>query len=241
MILKNKPLLAILKKELMGHFNSLTAYIFICVFLVVLTYLYFQGLFLMGQVSMRQFFTLLPWFFLFLIPALSMKIWAEEKRLGTIENILTLPIADSQTVIAKFLGSFLFIGVTLLFSLGIPISLSRMGDLDWGPVIGSYLGAWLLGGAYLALGQFLSSLTKNQIVAFLITIVSAFIFIIIGLPFVLQKSGVLAPVLFTLSTITHFENMAKGVIDLRDIIYFLSFIGVFLYLNVYALIQRHWK
>ena len=240
-MIKNKPFIAILKKELWGHFNSLNAYVFIAVFLVVITYLYFQGLFLIGQTNMRNFFVLLPWFFLFLIPALSMKIWAEEKSQGTIETLLTLPLADSHIVLAKFVGSFIFIGITLLFSIGIPLSLSKIGDLDWGPVIGSYLGAWLLGGAYLAMGQFISSLTKNQIVSFLISIAIAFGLLVIGLPFVLQKSGVLSNILFTLSTTTHFDNMTKGVIDLRDVVYYLSFIGLFLYLNVYTIVRRHWK
>lgn len=233
--------LAIFKKELFGHFNSLTAYIFIVVFLVSLNWLFFQTLFLIGQTSMRDFFILLPWFFLFLVPALSMRIWAEEKRQGTHESLLTLPIPDWQIVIAKYLGGFVFIGISLLFSITIPISLARVGSLDLGPVIGSYLGAWLLGGAYLALGQWISSLTKNQIAAFLITIAACFAFVIIGMPFILSPNNALTKVMHALSTVTHFQNMSKGIIDLRDIVYYLSFISVFLYLNYYSLIKRHWK
>jgi len=232
---------AIFIKELQGYFYSLSAYVFIVVFLTIITWLFFQNLFLVGQTSMRTFFSFIPWFFLFLIPALSMRIWSEEKRQGTYEGLLVLPIPEWQVVLAKFSGSFVFVGVTLLFSLPIPITLARLGNLDIGPVVTSYLGAWLLGGAYLALGQFISSLTKNQIVAFLITIASAAAFIFIGMPFVLAKLTALSGIFYTLSTITHFESMKKGVIDLRDVVYFLSFIGVFLYLNVYVLVQRHWK
>lgn len=237
----NKGIFAIFKKELMGHFYSLTAYVFIVVFLAVLNWLYFQNLFLIGQTSMRDFFSLLPWFFLFLIPALSMRIWADEKKQGTQETLLTLPIADWQIVAAKFSGSFAFVGIALAFSLPVPITLAKIGNLDWGPVIGSYLGAWLLGGAYLALGQWVSSLTKNQIVAFLLSIVGCFSLLVIGLPFALAANSWISKILYNLSTMTHFQNMSKGVIDLRDVIYYLSLIGVFLYLNYYTLIRRHWK
>lgn len=230
---------AIFFKELKGYFYSLSSYIFIVVFLTILTWLYFQNLFLIGQTSMRAFFNFLPWFFLFLIPALSMRIWAEEKRQGTDEILLTLPVTELQVVGAKFLSGFVFIGISLLFSLPIPITLSRLGDLDWGPVIGSYLGAWLFGGAYLALGQYISSLTKNQIVAFLVTVAVSSFFIFIGLSFVLIRVKFFSGVFYFLSTITHFDNLTKGVIDLRDIVYYLSFIAVFLYLNVFTLVRRH--
>jgi len=237
----NRPIKAIIRKEFSGHFYSLTAYIFIVVFLVAIMFLFFDQFFLIKQTSMRVFFSLVPWFMMFLIPALSMRIWSEEKKYGTDESLLTLPISDLQIVVAKFFGSFLFIGVLLLFSLTLPITLSKIGDLDWGPVIGAYLGAWLLGGAYLSLGQYISALTKNMIVAYLVTIAAAFIFLILGFPFVLQKTGELSAVFYTLSTITHFENMSKGVIDLRDIVYYISFISIFLYLNLYSITRRYWK
>jgi len=232
---------AIFFKELKGYFYSLSSYIFIIVFLTLLTWLYFQNLFLIKQTSMRGFASLLPWFFLFLIPALAMRIWSEEKRQGTYELLLTLPVSEWEAVLAKFLGGFVFIAVALAFSLPIPITLSWLGNLDWGPVLGMYAGAWLLGGAFMALGQFISSLTKNQIVAFLLTIASCAVFIFFGTSLVLSHTGALSNVFFLVSAITHFENMNKGIIDFRDIVYYLSFIGIFLYLNVYALVQRHWK
>ncbi len=230
--------LSLFKKELIGYFQSLISYIFIVVFLVVLSWLFWQNAFLIGQTNMRGFFTLIPWFFLFLVPALSMRLWSEEKKLGTIETLFTLPISDMQAVFAKFAAAKVFLAIVLLFSLPIPISLSRIGDLDWGPVIGSYIGAWLLGCSYLALGQWISSLTKNQIIAFLITIAVAFAFMVIGLPVVIGVGGVLAKAFHLLSTQSHFTNLSKGVIDLRDIVYYLSFIAVFLYLNIHSLAKR---
>jgi ABC-2 type transport system permease protein len=232
---------AIYFKELKSQFYSLSAYVFIVVFLSISTWIFFQNLFLTRQTSMGSFFEMLPWFFLLLVPALSMRIWSEEKRQGTYESLLVLPISEWQLVLAKFSGNFSFVGITLLFSAPIPFTLAKLGNLDWGPVIGAYLGAWLLAGAHLSLGQFVSSLTKNQIVAFLISIAIAAFFLFLGLPFVLTYVGSVSTILYSLSTFTHFENLAKGIIDFRDIVFYLSFIGAFLYLNVYVLVQRHWK
>lgn len=236
-----KNFYAIFKKEFSGYLHSLLAYLFIVVFLVVLSWLFWQNLFLIGQTSMRDFFALLPWFFLFLVPALTMRMWSEEKRLGTIESLLTLPVSDWSAVLAKFGAAAAFIVVILLFSLPLPITLSRIGELDWGPVIGSYLGAFLLGCSYIALGQWISSLTKNQIVAFLLSIVLAFVFLMMGLSFFSGGNGLISRFFYALSTQTHFRSFSKGVIDLRDTVYYLSFIGIFLILNVYSLMKRHFK
>lgn len=235
------PALAIYTKELRGYFYSLTAYLFIVVFLTVATWLYFNTLFLAGQTSLRNFFTLLPWFFLFLIPALSMRLWAEEKRQGTAELLLTMPLPEWQTVLAKFSAAWTFLALVLAFSLPVPLSLSRLGDLDWGPVLGGYLGALLLGAAALSLGGYFSALTGNQIAAFLLTVVGLFGLMLIGLPVVLAGAGKLSQAFYTLSTLTHFENLNRGVIDLRDVAYFLSLTGLCLYLNYYTLIRRHWR
>jgi ABC-2 type transport system permease protein len=170
-----------------------------------------------------------------------MRLWSEEQKQGTIETLLTLPISDTQVVLAKFSAAASFVAIVLLCSLPLPITLSQLGNLDWGPVLGSYLGAWLLGASYIALGQWISSLTNNQIVAFLVTTTIAFVLLLIGLPSFVSGSSAIAKLLFTLSTVTHFENLSKGVIDLRDIVYYLSFIGLFLYLNVYSLAKRHWS
>lgn len=190
---------------------------------------------------MRSFFTLLPWFFLFLIPSLAMRTWSDEKRSGTIETLLTLPYSQWQIIAAKYVSGLLFIIIVLLFSLPFPITLSRIGNLDVGQVVGQYLASFFLGAVIFALGQWLSSLTKNQIVSFILTIAASFVLIVIGLSFFTNSTGILGTVFQNISLLTHYQNMARGVIELRDIVYFLSFIGLFLYLNAYSLVSRNWK
>lgn len=237
-----KTIWTLFKKELMGYFNSPIAYIFIGVFLVVGNWLFFKDFFLFAQASMRGYFQLLPWIFLFLAPAITMRLWAEEKQAGTIEFILTLPVTDWQVVLAKFFGGLVFLAISLLLSLSIPITLSSLGNMDWGPVWGGYLGALLLGGAYLALGIFISSLTKNQIIAFVLALVASFIAFIIGENFVIISAPqALVPMLKFLGLGGHFYNIAKGLIDSKDIIYYLSFIFIFLWLNVRVIETRGWK
>jgi ABC-2 type transport system permease protein len=230
---------SLFKKELMSYFNSPIAYIFIAVFLMVGNWLFFDGFFLMERADMRSYFQLLPWMFLFLAPAVTMRLWAEEKKLGTIEFLLTLPVTNWQVVLGKFLGSLVFVFITLLLSAGLPITVSLLGNPDPGPIVAGYLGALFLGGAYLALGIFMSSLTKNQIVAFVLALVACFSAFIIGADFVL--AGVpssVAPVMRFLGLGAHFHDIAKGVIDSKDIIYYLSFIFLFLWLNVKVLENR---
>jgi len=238
--LKNIYILS--KKELMTYFNSPIAYIFMGVFLVVGNWLFLNYFFLIGQASMRNYFSILPWIFLFLSPAITMRLWAEEKKSGTVEFLLTLPVTDWQVVLGKFLGSLFFLFITLLLSITLPISVSFLGNLDLGVVLGSYLGALFLGGAYLALGLFISALTRNQIVAFVIGLVACFIAFIIGADFVLNKAPqILLPVMKFLGLGSHFYNIARGVIDSKDVIYYLSFIFLFLWLNVRIIEKREWR
>ncbi len=233
---------AVFKKELAAYFNSPIAYIFIGVFLVVSMWLFWQDFFLTGQATIRGYLSLLPWIFLFLTPAITMRLWSEEKRSGTIEVLLTLPIKDQEVVLGKFLSSLAFLGINLALSLTLPITVALLGSLDWGPVVGGYLGALFLGAAYLSLGLYISSLTRNQIVAFLLAIVVSFIFYIIGSNLVLESVGSgLASVLSFIGLGSHFSNIAKGVLDSRDIIYYLTFIVFFLFLNVRSLSARQWK
>ncbi len=230
------------KKELMSYFNSPIAYVFIGVFLVVGNWLFFYHFFLFGQATMRSYFALLPWIFLFLSPAITMRLWAEEKRSGTIEFLLTLPISDWQVVLAKFFGSLIFVLVCLLLTLSLPITIAFLGNLDWGPVIGGYIGALLLAGAYLALGLFISSLTKNQIIAFILSLMVCFFAFIIGENFVLAGAPLfLVPIMKFLGLGSHFYNIAKGVIDTKDIIYYLSIIFLFLWLNARIIKERAWR
>jgi len=220
------------KKELMSYFNSPIAYIFIAVFLIVLNWLFFNSFFIIGQADMRNYFILLPWMFLFLVPAITMRSWAEEKRSGTIEFLLTLPINDWQAVLGKFLAALAFLAITLILTLSIPYAISTLGNIDAGPIIGSYVGAIFMGAAYLALGLFISSLTKNQIIAFVMAVAISFIFFFIGNDFIVSTAPQsLAPFLKFLGIGSHFDNIARGVIDTKDIIYYISFIWLFLWLN----------
>ncbi len=237
-----KTIYTLFKKELMSYFNSPIAYIFIGVFLVVGNWLFFNSFFLIGQASLRNYFTILPWIFLFLSPAITMRLWSEEKKSGTIEFLLTLPITDWQVVLAKFFGALIFLFITLLLSLTLPITVATLGNLDLGPAIGSYLGALFLGGSYLALGLFISGLTKNQIIAFVLGLAACFGAFIVGADFVLASAPQFAaPVMKFLGLGSHFQNIAKGIIDTKDIIYYISFIFLFLWLNVRVIERREWK
>lgn len=237
-----KKFIALLKKELATYFNSPIAYIFIGAFLVAGNWLFFNYFFLMGQTTMRDYFSLLPWIFLFLSPAITMRLWAEEKKSGTIETLLTLPVTNWQVVLAKFFGGLLFMLIALALSFTLPISLVAIGDLDFGPVIGGYLGALFLGGSYLALGMFISSLTKNQIIAFVLGFFACFVAFIVGADFVLQSApNILVPTMKFLGLGSHFYSIARGLIDSKDIIYYISFIFVFLWLNMKVIETRGWK
>jgi len=237
-----KTIYILFKKELLSYFNSPIAYIFIAVFLIVGNWLFFSSFFINGQATLRGYFSLLPWIFLFLSPSITMRLWAEEKKSGTIEFLLTLPVTDWQVVLAKFFGGLTFLFITLLLSISIPISVSTIGNLDWGPVIGGYIGALFLGGSYLALGLFISALTKNQIIAFVLGLVACFAAFIIGADFVLAGAPQFAaPVMRFLGLGSHFYNIAKGVIDTKDVIYYGLFIYLFLWLNAKVIEGRAWK
>ncbi len=231
-----KTIYILFKKELSHYFNSPIAYIFIGVFLIVGNWLFFNSFFLIGQASMRNFFMLLPWIFLFLAPALTMRLWSEEKKTGTDEFLLTLPITDWQAVLAKFLGGLAFLFVALLCS----ATIGYLGDIDLGPIIGGYIGALFLGGSYLAIGLFISSLTKNQIISFILSIVACFAAFIIGAEFVIESSPkFLQGIMRFLGLGNHFSNIARGVIDSKDVIYYFSFTFLFLWLNVLKLEARN--
>jgi ABC-2 type transport system permease protein len=237
-----KTIWTLFKKELMSYFNSPIAYIFIAVFLVAGNWLFFQNFFIYQQATMREYFSLLPWIFLFLTPAVTMRLWAEEKKSGTIEFLLTLPITTWQAVLAKFFGALVFIIIALALTFTIPFSISFLGHMDFGPMIGSYLGAIFLAGAYLALGLFISALTRNQIIAFVLGLVACFAAFIIGSGFVLLAApAAIAPLLAFLGLGTHFDSIARGVIDSKDVIYYLSFIFLFLWLNAEIIQKRSWK
>ena len=197
---------------------------------------------MVGQSSMRGYFDLLPWIFLFLIPAVSMRLWAEEKKLGTDEILLTWPVKDWEVVVGKFLASFIFLLITLAGSLIIPVILFILGTPDLGVIIGGYLGAIFMMAAYLAIGLYASSLTNNQIVAFIAAVAVSFVLYIIGREFVLIFApSFLTGLLRYAGLSSHFDSIVRGVIDSRDIVYYLSVVAVFLLLNLRSIQSRYWK
>ena len=233
---------AIFKKEFRSYFNSPIAYIFITFFLSLSAWFFFRGFFLVGQAEMRGFFGLMPWLFLFFIPAVTMKLWAEEKKLGTLEILMTLPIRDYEVVVGKYLASFALLGVTILLSLSLPITVAYLGNPDGGPIIGGYIGLFLMGAAYLAIGQFASSLTENQIIGFIVGIAFCFSLLIVGEDIVLFNAPNWAvPLLSYLGLGDHFSSILRGVIDSRDLIYYFSVIGFFLYLSVLMVTIQKWR
>jgi len=234
--------MAVIRKELKGYFNSPIAYIFIIVFLTLSSWLFFRGFFLIGQADMRPFFSLMPWIFLFFVPAVSMRLWAEERKLGTVEILMTLPLKDWEAVLGKFLAGLTLIGIALLLSISIPITVAYLGNPDPGPIVGGYVGTLLLGAAYLAIGLFASTLTENQIIAFIIGVVFCFIMLIVGEEIVLfSVPSFLAPIFRYIGLAAHFSSIGRGVIDSRDIIYYLSVISFFLYLSVHVVQSRRWR
>ncbi|MCX6746170.1 MAG: ABC transporter [Candidatus Parcubacteria bacterium] len=237
-----KHIFAIIKKELKDYFNSPLAYVFISIFLVVSNWLFFRSFFIQAQASMRPYFSLLPWLFLFLIPAVTMRLWAEEKKLNTAEVLFTWSIKDPEAILGKFFASLIFIALTLILSLSVPLSISFIGGLDWGIVIASYLGALLLAAAFLAIGLFISSLTDNQIIAFILAVALAFAIFMVGEDFVLYAlPNYLVNLAQYLGLGAHFASINRGVLDSRDIIYYLSIIFIFLYLNTRQIASRKWK
>lgn len=237
-----QKVLTIFKKEFKAYFLSPIAYVVITVYLVVSNFLFFQGFFLINQAEMRGYFGLLPWIFLFFIPAVTMRIWAEEKKVKTLELLLTWPLRDTEVVLGKFLACFAFLGVAVLLSVTVPITVAFLGNPDPGPIIGGYIGSLLMGGAYLAIGLWVSSLTENQIVAFILGVVVTFVLFIVGNPFVtVVAPSFLVPLFNYLGLGNHFMSISRGVLDTRDVVYYLSIIGFFLFLNVRSLESRKWE
>lgn len=234
--------LALFKKEFKSFFISPIAYIFITVYLVVTNFLFFQGFFIINQAHMRGYFSLLPWVFLFFVPAISMRSWAEEKKVKTLELLLTWPVRDIEVVLGKFLASFCFLTTAILLSLTIPITISFLGQPDMGPIVGGYIGAILMGAAYLSIGLWVSSHTENQIVAFIVGVVATFILFMLGNPFVTMAApSWMVPMLSYIGLGNHFASIERGVVDSRDVIYYLSVVGFFLFLNVQSLGSRKWE
>jgi len=235
-------ILTIAKRELQSYFNAPLGYIFIAVFLVVSSGIFFQDFFLLNQSTLRGYFRILPFLYLFLLPAITMRLWAEERKLGTLESLLTAPLSPLEAVLGKFLASFVFLMIALLLSGVLPLVLFFIGQPDFGPVFGGYLGALFLGAAYLSVGLFISSLTDNQIIAFILSVLILSVLLAIGHDVFLQSlPQALVPFFKYLSLDLHFKSLLRGVLDSRDFAYYGSVIFLFLYFNVLSLHHRKWK
>lgn len=234
-------ILTIAKKEFKETFFSPIAYVFISVFLFMSYWIFFSNFFIQGQASLRQLFNFVPILFLIFLPSTTMGRWSEEKKSGTLETLFTLPVKDFEVVLGKFLAVFLFMCISILLTVPAAITASIIGDLDWGVVAGGYLGLIFLGASYLSIGLFISSLTENQIVAFIVSVVFLFLMYFLGAQIVLNyMPDFLASFLSFVSLHYHFESIARGVIDSRDVLYYLSMTGFFIYLNVLSLERRQW-
>jgi ABC-2 type transport system permease protein len=228
----------IFQKEFNSYFISPIAYIVISVFLLVTGWFFFATFFLFNQANMRTFYALLPVVFAFVIPAITMRLISEELNIGSDEILLTMPVTLRDVILGKFLASVALIIAMMIPTFAYPLTVSLMGQLDWGPVVGGYVGAVLLGAAFSAVGLFASALTRNQIIAFIIGLAICFTLTLIDkMLFFLPRS--LLGVFAYLGADFHFQNIAKGIIDTRDLLYFVSVCFVGLYGAYLALQAKH--
>lgn len=227
---------AIFRREFAAYFATPLALVFIVIFLAmsgVFTF-YIGGFFDRGQADLQPFFIYHPWLYLFLVPAIAMRLWAEERKSGTIELLLTLPLPVPAIVLGKYLAALAFIGLALALTFPVWITVNYLGDPDNGVILAGYLGSLLMAGGFLAIGAALSAVTQNQVIAFVLTVTVCFMFMVSGLPIVLDwvpellgMRGIVAG----LSMLSHFNAIVEGVIDLRDLLYFVSLIAFWLFAN----------
>jgi ABC-2 type transport system permease protein len=228
----------IFSKEFRSYFVTPVAYIVIAIFLLVTGWFFFATFFLFGQATLRNFFSLLPIIFSFVIPAVTMRLVSEELNIGSYEILMTMPVTFTDVVIGKFMAAVAFVVAMLIPTLAYPITVSSMGQLDWGPVVGGYIGAVLLGAAFCAVGLFASTLTRNQIIAFILGMAICFVLTLIDkMLFFLPRS--MLGVMSYLGADYHFQNISKGIIDSRDIIYFFSVCFIGLYAAYLALREKY--
>ncbi|MBT7642959.1 MAG: ABC transporter permease subunit [Rhodobiaceae bacterium] len=228
-------LLTITRREFAGYFSTPLAFVFIIVFLLAngLATFYLGAYFAVGQADLTSFFMFHPWLYLFFLPAISMRLWAEERRNGSIELLLTLPVPLSAIVVGKYLAALGFSTLALMLTFPVWLTVNYLGSPDNGVILASYLGSIMLAGGYLAIGSCLSALTRNQVIAFVISVVACFLFTVSGAPLVLEVFQSWAPqalieTLASFSLLTHFRAITTGVIDARDVMFFATLIGVFL-------------
>ena len=225
----------IMRRELGSYFATPLAYVFILIFLLLASSFtfYLGGLYERGQADLNPFFSFHPWLYLFLIPALSMRLWAEERKSGTIELLMTQPVTLWQAVLGKFFAAWIFAGLALALTFPLWLTVNYLGNPDNGAILAAYAGSLLLAAGFLAIGSFMSAVTRNQVVAFILAVVTCFAFLLAGYPIVLDAFRAWLPATFveaiaSLSFLTHFDSIQKGVLDLTDLLYFAMLIAYFL-------------
>lgn len=236
------PVLNVMRRELSGYFSTPVAWVFIVIFLVmsgVFTF-YIGSFYERGIADLEPFFQFHPWLYLFLVPAIGMRLWAEERRSGTVELLLTLPLTAWQAVAGKFLAAWFFVGAALVLTFPVWLTVNYLGQPDNGVIFAGYLGSWLMAGGFLAISSCMSAVTRNQVVAFILSVVVCFGFLLSGLPMVMNLFSGWAPqalldTIANFSFLVHFADISKGVIDLRDLVYFGLVIMLWLMANTIVL------
>jgi ABC-2 type transport system permease protein len=229
------PVRIIFRRELASYFATPLAYVFIVIFLILASVFTFQvgGLFARGQADLQPFFRWHPWLYLILIPAVSMRLWSEERNSGSIELLMTLPVTLGQAVAGKFLAAWSFAGIALALTFPVWITINYLGNPDNGAIVAAYLGSFLMAGGFLAIGMCMSAATRNQVIAFITAALVGLVFLLAGFPVVLDLARAVLPAavvdaIASFSFLTHFDAISKGVIDLRDVVYFAALIGFWL-------------
>ena len=229
----------IVKRELASYFSTPLAYVFIVIFLALIgSFTFYLGnFFVRGQADLNSFFAFHPWVYILLIPAVTMRLWAEERKSGTIELLMTLPLTTAQSVIGKFFAAWFFIFIALILTFPIWITVNYLGQPDNGVILAGYVGSFFMSGAYLSIGSCVSAFTKNQVIAFVVTATLCFIFTMSGVDIVFNFFKVWAPeflvnTISSMSFLTHFESITKGVIEIRDFLFYLSVIIFWLFINI---------
>jgi ABC-2 type transport system permease protein len=232
----------IFKRELRAYFATPVAYVFIVIFLVLAgaATFYIGSFYERGQADLEPFFQFHPWLYMFLIPAISMRLWSEERKAGTLELLLTLPISLGASVLGKYLAAWMFTALALVGTFPIWLTVNYLGEPDNTVIVAGYIGSLLMAGGFLAIGACISALTKNQVIAFVVSFSICFAFNLSGFPMVIDMFSAWAPqaivdVISSFSFLTHFNSILKGVIDVRDLVFFASLIAFWLYANVLAI------
>ena len=225
----------IFRRELLSYFATPLAYIFIVIFLITNGIFTFDlgGFYIRGQADLLPFFSFHPWLYLFMVPAIGMTLWADERKTGSIELLLTLPIRLSDAVLGKFLAAWVLTGIALLLTFPVWITVNYLGDPDNGVIVAAYIGSWFMAGGFLAIGSCMSACTKNPVIAFILTVATCFLFVIMGSSILLDAFPTWVPQFLvdafsTMGFLTHFDSIARGVLDIRDFLFFTVFITAWL-------------